>query len=165
MWVSLKNENSVVKINTDFITLLYPENKLVVLSSGNELALSDDDYEELHNTMFPTRKKVAKDDTKLAELLNKLHRLTGGKNDAILTPQRKKKLNDLIIGMTPQGTNDTQVAIEKIIIAATNIGRDKWLQGENEAHKRWGDVDYLLRPDKAAKWAEQKSEDRRKKLF
>jgi hypothetical protein len=165
MWFSPKNENSVVKINTDFIALLYPDDKMVVLSSGNELVLSDEDYEDLHNAMFPTRKKVAKDDTKLAEFLNKLHRLTGGKNDAILTPQRKKKLTDLIRAMTPPGTNDMQVAVEKITLAATNIGKDKWLQGENENNKRYGDIDFLLRPDKCARYAELSPADKRKKMF
>jgi hypothetical protein len=50
---------------------------------------------------------------------------------------------------------------ELLIKAATNIGKDAFLQGENDRNKRFGDIDYLLRPDKAAKWSEDQAEKKK----
>jgi hypothetical protein len=155
MWISIRSESTLVKLNTDFITLLYPEDKLVVLLSGTELNLSDDDYTEVERTLFPTRKVVAKDDEELAEFLTGLHKLTGGKGPALLSPKRKKALQDIL--KIPNMTR------EKLITAAMNIGKDEFLQGKNDHNKRYGDIDYLLRPDKAVKWSEYKSA--KKNLF
>lgn len=155
MWVITKDNGATVKINTEYIERLYPDFKRAITVSGHEINLSDDDYEELEKTMFPKRKSYAKDDTELAEYFNQLHILTGGKGSAIMTPQRKKKLTDLLKSMTK----------EQLIAAATNVGKNEWLQGDNPNHKRYGDIDYLLRPDKAAKYAEMSTDKQRKKLF
>lgn len=161
MWVTLRGHDGTdsvsVKINTDFIIIMWPEENKVELSSGKLLTLSKEGYNELEKTMFPKRKSVSKDDTDLAEFLNELHRLTGGKGPALLSPKRKKALNEILAIQ--------DMTREKLILAATNVGKDAFLQGDNDKNKRWGDIDYLLRPDKAVKWAEYKPEDKRKKLF
>lgn len=154
MWVTVNYKDQPARINTDFIILLRPEQHTLTLSSGDHMKLSEKDYGEVEATLFPKRKKYSSDDTEIAAFLNELHRLTGGKNEAILTPQRKKKLLALLQSMTK----------EQLITSATNIGKDAFLQGENDRHKRYGDVDFLLRPDKAAKYAEV-DENKRKKLF
>ena len=78
-----------------------------------------------------------------------------------------KKLLALIEVMRGKGSEKitAEEAIQKIIKAATNIGQDKFLQGENDNHKRYGDIDYLLRPDKAAKYAEIDTTQKRKPMF
>lgn len=153
MWVTLRDDGSTVKLNTDHIALLNKDEKSVMLSSGYEINLTDDDYDELEKTIFPTRKVVAKGDSDLAAFLNELHRLTGGKGPALLSPKRKKALQDIL--------KIEDMTREKLLAAATNIGRDPFLQGDNDKNKRWGDVDYLLRADKAVKWAEYKPGQRK----
>jgi hypothetical protein len=155
MWINLTGGESSVKLNTDHITLLYPEDRRVVMSCGTQLRCTAKEYGEVEKTLFPTRKAYSKDDTALAEFLNQLHKLCGGKNEAILTPQRNKKLTDLLKSFSK----------DQLITAATNIGKDKFLQGENDNHKRYGDIDYLLRPDKAARYAELNPEDKKRKMF
>lgn len=156
MWLKFKGDYTV-KLNTDFVVLLYPKDKVIVLSNGKELTLSEEDYNELEATLFPTRKTVAKANTSAAEFLTRLHNLTGGKGTALASPKRLKALKALLLieGMTP----------EKLVISATNIGKDEWLQGKNDNKKRYGDLDFLLRPDKAVKYAEISPEDKRKKMF
>lgn len=155
MWITVKDAEIKVKINTDFITLLDTERKVVELASGTSLNLSDDDYGQVELTLFPTRKEVAKDDKDLSDFLTGLHKLTGGKGPALFSPKRKKALEDLL--KIPNMTR------EKLITAAMNIGSDEFLQGKNDNNKRYGDIDYLLRPDKAVKWSEFNSVKR--KLF
>lgn len=156
MWIKISGDYTA-KLNTDFIAVLYPEEKTVMLSSGDRLALSEGDYNEVEAALFPTRKKVAKANTSAAEFLTRLHNLTGGKGSALASPKRLRALQALLLieGMTP----------EKLVISATNIGKDEWLQGKNDNKKRYGDLDFLLRPDKAVKYAEISPEDRKRKMF
>lgn len=154
MYVSVTIHSQAVKVNTDHIQMLWPDEcKFTV--AGRDFILTTEAYDDLEAAIFPKRKKVSKENSELLSFFNDLHRLTGGKVDAILTPGRQKKLTELLKTFSK----------EQLITAATNIGNDKWLQGENDNNKRYGDIDYLLRPDKAAKWAEYKSEDKRRKLF
>jgi hypothetical protein len=162
MWITTRSDGSTVKFNTDFISEFYPDVKTVFLTSGTQLTLSEEDYNELESSMFPTRKKVAKENTELAALLNELHRLTGGKSDVIASPQRLKKLGDLL--------KVTGMDTDKLTTAAYYIGKDAFLQGENDNNKRYGDIDYLLSKRKdgtltAIKWAEYKPETKQKKMF
>lgn len=154
MWVKGNAGDKDILVNTDHVSIIYPTEHAVRVD-GIELTLSKELFGELLKKMFPTRKEVAKENVELAEFLNQLHTLTGGKAKAILTPQREKKLTTLLKSFDK----------EQLITAATNIGKDEWLQGENDNHKRYGDVDYLLRPDKAAKWAEVNPADKKRKMF
>jgi hypothetical protein len=154
------------EISIGAIVLFNKDARQVVLNSGDVIDLSEKEYNELHAKVFPP-KKVADKGEPAYELLQKLHALTGGKNAAVLTPQRSKKLLALIDIMRGTGKDKLTPAeaVAKIVKAAENIGKDKFLQGENDNHKRYGDVDYLLRPDKAAKYAEINPEDKRKNMF
>jgi hypothetical protein len=106
----------------------------------------------------PKEKQTKSDkvNKELEDLFTQLHKLTGGKGKPVFSLQREKKLNDLL--------TKHRMTKEQLIKAATNIGKDDFLQGQNDSNKRYGDVDYLLRPDKAAKWAEDQTE-KKKSMF
>jgi hypothetical protein len=133
---------------------MYPDICSVFIN-GTAFRLSKEDYEAVEAKLSPKKKTVTKTAEALPEFLNELHKLTGGKTQVILTPQRYKKMTTLLQTMTR----------EQLITAATHIGKDAFLQGDNENKKRYGDIDYLLRPDKAARWAEYNSNDKPKKMF
>jgi hypothetical protein len=128
------------------------------MTNSDILVLSDESSHELLLNILPKKKKV-KDNgpkTELLELFEQLHTLTGGKGKAVFTLGREKKLSELL--------TKHRMTRENLITAATNIGKDAFLQGENDNKKRYGDIDYLLRPDKAAKWSEQQTE-KKKSMF
>lgn len=155
MYISVKIRGKTAKINSDHISVLLPEDHGIILSNGDREALSLDDYNEIEAALFPKRKKVAGVNSEKAELLQKLHTLVKGKSAVIPTPERIQKLNKLLLTFSE----------DQLITAATNIGNDKFLQGENDRNTRYGKIDFLLRPEKAAQWAEFKPEDKRKPLF
>lgn len=114
--------------------------------------------ESLHNLLLsiaPKSKNASNNEPKaeLLELFERLHTLTGGKGKAVFSLGREKKLGDLL--------TKHRMTKDLLVKAATNIGKDSFLQGENENNKRYGDVDYLLRPDKAAKWSEDQAEKKK----
>lgn len=157
MWTTIRIGEKTAKINTDFIALLYPDDHAIVVTSGKAYVLPQEDYNEIEKVIFPTRKKVAKTNEHAAELLTKLNYLVGGKQPPLISPKRLKALATILAidGMTE----------DKLIIAATNLGQDKWQQGENDRKTRYGDLDFLLRIDKATKYAEMTPQDKRKKMF
>lgn len=119
----------------------------VCLVSGTIITITMEDYKILTDKLLPKeRKAIKKLDIDLSSLFDELHQLTGGKGKATLTPVREKKLKELITKhkMTP----------ELLKKAATNIGKNDFLQGANDSNTRYGNIDYLLRPDKAAHWSE-----------
>ena len=132
-------------INTDQIATI--EEDYIVLGMA-KVTVSKDELQKVLDAVMPrTRKtKDVAPKNELNILFDELHTLTGGKGKAVFSLNREKKLNDLITKhrLTP----------ELLKIAAENIGKDAFLQGKNDSKKRYGDVDYLLRPDKAAKWSE-----------
>ena len=132
-------------INTDQIATI--EEDYIVVGMA-KVTVSKDELQKVLDAVMPrTRKtKDVAPKNELNILFDELHTLTGGKGKAVFSLNREKKLNDLITKhrLTP----------ELLKIAAENIGKDAFLQGKNDSKKRYGDVDYLLRPDKAAKWSE-----------
>lgn len=141
-------------VNTSFIDT-FADKHLTLTGCDSEVAISAQDYQLLLTTLLPPKRNV-KDrgpKTELLELFEQLHKLTGGKGKTVFSLGREKKLNDLL--------TKHRLTKENLITAATNIGNDTWLQGENDNHKRYGDVDYLLRPDKAAKWSEEQHKKQR----
>ena len=132
-------------INTDQIATIEEDHIVVGMA---KVTVSKDELQKVLDAVMPrTRKtKDVAPKNELNILFDELHTLTGGKGKAVFSLNREKKLNDLITKhrLTP----------ELLKIAAENIGKDAFLQGENDSKKRYGDVDYLLRPDKAAKWSE-----------
>lgn len=155
MFIQLKTR----VINLDAVES-FAEGKLWFIGVPEEtLILDEEDYKTLCAAVFPVTqaKKAKKTEPKneLQELFEELHILTGGKGKTIFTPGREKKLGDLLA--------KHRMTVQDVKKAATNIGQDAWLQGDNDSKKRYGDVDYLLRPDKAAKWAE--AEPQKKKAM
>ena len=139
-------------INTDQIATI--EEDYIVVGMA-KVTVSKDELQKVLGAVMPrTRKtKDVAPKNELNILFDELHTLTGGKGKAVFSLNREKKLNDLITKhrLTP----------ELLKIAAENIGKDAFLQGENDSKKRYGDVDYLLRPDKAAKWSEAQPQKKR----
>lgn len=139
-------------INTDQIATI--EEDYIVVGMA-KVTVSKDELQKVLDAVMPrTRKtKDVAPKNELNILFDELHTLTGGKGKAVFSLNREKKLNDLITKhrLTP----------ELLKIAAENIGKDAFLQGENDSKKRYGDVDYLLRPDKAAKWSEAQPQKKR----
>lgn len=144
------------KININQIVTLM--DKQVHFSNGLVLDLTDESIKKIEELIAPKDRngKSDKVDPKLQQLFEKLHKLTGGKGKTVFSLQREKKLKDLL--------GKHRMTEEDLVRAATNIGNDEWLQGDNESKKRYGDVDYLLRPDKAAKWADEQ-EKKKKGMF
>lgn len=132
-------------INTDQIATI--EEDYIVVGMA-KVTVSKDELQKVLDAVMPrTRKtKDVAPKNELNILFDELHTLTGGKGKAVFSLNREKKLNDLITKhrLTP----------EILKVAAENIGKDAFLQGDNDSKKRYGDIDYLLRPDKAAKWSE-----------
>ena len=149
-------EKQKAKINVDQIALIME--KQVHFSNGLLIDLDDESIKNVESAIAPKDRngKSDKVDTELLELFNKLHKLTGGKGKTVFSLQRERKLKDLL--------TKHRLTKEDLIRAATNIGNDAFLQGENDSNKRYSDVDNLLRPDKAAKWSEEQ-EKKKKGMF
>lgn len=137
-----------IVVNTQLIEAFDVE-RLWFSNSTHEVFLTIEDYQLLLSTLLPEKTKVKDVSPKsdLLELFEELHKLTGGTGKPAFTLGREKKLKELL--------TKHRMSKEDVIRAATNIGKDAFLQGENESKKRYGDIDYLLRPDKAAKWSEE----------
>lgn len=145
------------KINVNNINAIIDNQ--VHFSGGLVLDLDDDSIKRLDELTEPKDRngKSDKVDKKLETLFVQLHKLTGGKGKPVFSLQREKKLSDLL--------GKHRMTEEQLVKAATNIGRDKFLQGDNDNKKRYGDVDYLLRPDKAAKYADEDIKEDKKRMF
>jgi len=145
-----------ITVNTQNIDAFTPEK--IFFSSGKTMEIDETGYKKLYEKLVPrTRKtKDVAPKNELNILFDELHTLTGGKGKAVFSLNREKKLNELLTKhrLTP----------ELLKTAAKNIGKDAFLQGENDNKKRYGDIDYLLRPDKAAKWSEEQ-EQKKKGMF
>lgn len=157
MFIEVTNhEGQKPKININQIVTILE--KQVHFSNGLILELNEESIKKLEEAIAPKDRngKSDKVDPKLQALFEKLHKLTKGKGKTVFSLQREKKLRDLL--------GKHRMTEEDLIRAATNIGNDEWLQGDNDNKKRYGDVDYLLRPDKAAKWADEQ-EKKKKGMF
>lgn len=157
------HEGQKPKVNPDHVVVIM--DKQVHFSNGLMLDLSEDSIKRLEDAHAPKNRHVeAKEtDLELVSLFNKLHKLTKGKGSPTFSVKRQEQLKYLL---NPKKGNMTE---EALIRAATNIGNDEFLQGKNDGNggkgKRYGDIDYLLRPDKAAKYADIEVSDQKKKMF
>lgn len=151
-------QRSIFIIQTDSIVKIVPGLYRLEFSNGDTVSLSEADYKDLIGRLIP-RKRAEKDNSGLYDLLNRLNTLTGGKKAVILTAKRKNQIEFL---MSKRGGSFTEEMLET---AAKNIGDDKFLQGENDNNKRYGDIDYLLRPDKAAKYFEIAPAKKERRMF
>jgi len=150
-------------INTNFIES-FNDTKLYFNNNDNEeFIITINDYDKLVLALLPKERTVKNHEPKAEalELFEKLHALTGGKGKPIFSINREKKLNEFL---TKHRMNK-----EQLIKAATNIGKDEWLQGKNPNNKRYGDIDYLFSRGKdgtlrATRWAEDQQE-KQKRMF
>lgn len=145
-----------VQINVTNISSI--NGQVIKMNNCDILTLTPDSLHKLNLSIAPKDKQVKDNNPKpeMLELFEKLHHLTGGKGKPVFSLGREKKLTELL--------GKHRMTKELLIKAATNIGNDEWLQGKNDNNKRYGDIDYLLRPDKAAKWSEDQ-EDKKKSMF
>lgn len=158
MFIALKIDGikNPVHINIDNISSI--NGNVIKMNNCDILTIDDESLHSLLLSIAPKAKNVNNNEPKkeLLELFEQLHKLTGGKGKTVFSLQREKKLSDLL--------TKHRMTKELLIKAATNIGKDSFLQGENDSNKRYGDIDYLLRPDKAAKWSEDQAE-KKKSMF
>ena len=136
------------------------EYRLFLVGDEEFIRLTKDDFNRLKQILLKKPRKVtnAEVNTDLQDFFMKLHRLTGGNGTPVFNPAREKKLKEL---MTKHKLTE-----EMLVKAATNIGEDPYLQGKDPNNtKRYGDIDYLLRPDKAMKWAEANPISKKRGMF
>ena len=146
-----------VKVNLAQVCLI--DGSTLLMSNGESVTLSSESMYELEQLTAPKNRQTKSNnaDPELEALFVQLHKLTKGKGKPTFSLQREKKLKELL--------GKHRMTEEDLIKAATNIGNDEFLQGDNDRNKRFGDVDYLLRPDKAAKWADESNEKKKKGMF
>ena len=146
-----------VKVNLAQVCLI--DGATLLMSNGESVTLSSESMYELEQLTAPKNRQTKSNnaDPELEALFVQLHKLTKGKGKPTFSLQREKKLKELL--------GKHRMTKEDLIKAATNIGNDEFLQGDNDRNKRFGDVDYLLRPDKAAKWADESNEKKKKGMF
>jgi hypothetical protein len=156
--VTTKADAKTIKVNITQICWI--DGSLLTFGNGLTIEVTDSSLEKLETAIMRGRNKAetTEDNKDLVELFGKLHTLTGGKGKPIFNVKRQNQLKFLL---DPKKGNMTE---EQLIRAATNIGNDAFLQGDNDNKKRYGDVDYLLRQDKAAKWADE-TEKKKKGMF
>jgi hypothetical protein len=146
MWISTTHNGHNVKINSDFVVLLYPDDMTIMLSSGDRIALTEEDYSKID---VPPEEGLPSVSTtrpsELGDLLTKLHNLLGGRGQAKLTTDRKARLTTRLKDFSP----------EELELAAKNCGSDEFMQGANDNGKRYGTIDYLIRTSaNINKWLE-----------
>lgn len=156
------NQNQTATgITLNITQIVLMNGPILLMSNGTEVVLTSNSMFEVEQKMFPTKQvKSTEPKKELLELFENLHKLTGGKGKPVFSLQREKKLTELLTKhrMTP----------ELLVKAAINIGKDDFLQGRdpnNQSKKRYGDIDYLLRPDKAAKWSEDQEQKKKPGMF
>lgn len=136
-------------INTRQVSFIV-DGKYVHMAGGGAFELPAESMKKLLLEIQPKgKKKDNSPDSGLLALFEELHTLTGGKGKVVFSLKREKQLKDLL--------GKHRLTEDNLRKAARNIGADEFLQGDNDRNKRYGDVDYLLRPDKAAKWAEEQA--------
>ena len=158
MFIEISSNTQTYIINTDQI--IYIVEDCVHFSETNYLKLSPESMKELTLKISSKSKGVKnkEPDQELLSLFNELHRLVKGKGKVTFTGIREKKLKDLL---DPKKHRMTK---EDLIRAATNIGNNEWLQGDNPNGIRYGKIDFLLRPEKAQQYAEVE-EKKKKGMF
>lgn len=157
-----KIDGTEINLNLEQITFTetnHDKREVFHLSCGEKFMLKEESLQEVLAILYPVKKTTKNADPKdeLLALFDKLHKLTGGNGVAVFTPKREKQLGDLM--------GKHRLTEELLITAATNIGQDAFLQGDNDHKKRYGDVDYLLRPEKAAKWSEEQNKKKKPGMF
>lgn len=155
MFIELKIEEANDPIKVNIVNISTINGRVIKMNNCDIVTLTEESLRDLLLSIAPKTKNTTNNAPKveLLELFELLHKLTGGKGKPVFSLQREKKLNDLL--------TKHRMTEPLLIKAATNIGKDAFLQGENDAKKRYGDIDYLLRPDKAAKWAEDQTEKKK----
>lgn len=158
MFIDVKTKPQGAEIKLNLRQVCWIDNDQFIMSNGLTITLEAESVKEVALATAPKERQTKSNnaDPELEALFIQLHALTKGKGNPTFSLQREKKLKELL--------GKHRMTKENLIKAATNIGNDEFLQGDNDRKKRYGDVDYLLRPDKAAKWADE-AEKKKKGMF
>lgn len=143
--LNLEGETVTILINT--LAISYIEKNYVYFNDGKMFELTQESLKQIKLAVAKKSKKIKNNDPdkKLQQLFNELHELTGGTGKVVFSLSREKQLKALL--------DQERFDEDSLRKAAKNIGEDAWLQGENPNNKRYGDVDFLLREDKASKFS------------
>lgn len=152
--VTTKPEGKI-KINIDQIC--WVDGNQIIMGNGLTITVDEASQKQIDTIISPRERAQKEVDKELVALFEQLHTLTGGKGKTVFSLKREKQLRDLL--------GKHRFSKEDLIRAATNIGKDDFLQGDNDRKKRYGTVDYLLRPDKAAMWSDEQAEKKKKGMF
>lgn len=155
--------SGVPKVHLKLTKNLGAPSDLRELSESDKRELSESDKRELslytatNNSNY--YKKINKKNENLEKTNNEINKFDTelfvslvaelGCVRATATPGRKAKLAKRLKTYTP----------EELKKAARNIGKNKFMSGENDNKKRYGTIDYLLRNDeKIEEWLDVKEE-------
>lgn len=150
-------EEKTVRVNPAHIAFIAED--FLHMSNAAHFQVMPESMNLINSIIAPKERIESGLDEELSGFLQELHKLTGGKGTVVYNAIREKKLKFLL--------NEKKGGLtkEQLTIAATNIGKDAFLQGSNDGNggkgKRYGDIDYLLRPEQAARWAEAEQEKKR----
>lgn len=158
--LSMKEGKSPVYINISNICSVNGD--VIKLNNSDIIQLDKESVEKLMSVIAPDEREslfmgepIQHRPSELGDFLTKLHNLLGGRGEAKLTTDRKARL----------ATRMKDFSKEELILAATNLGSDEFMQGGNDNGKRYGTIDYLLRTSaNVNKWLEEQPE-KKKSLF
>lgn len=149
------NAENMVSLNTSQICYLDGNN--AQMSNGFTVFLTDKSLKEVQDSLFgdvAEPKNGASEHT--VQLLNELYKLCGGKGEAKPTSDRKARLKSRLKDFSE----------DELKKAATNLGQDDFMQGENDSNKRYGTLDYLLRTSaNVNKWVEDQPQKKKPGMF
>ena len=136
-------------------------NNVVKLSNQDIITLTNDSLDKLLDCVYQSNDEPLPEPTQhkpsdLGVFLTQLHNLLGGRGEAKLTTDRKARLTTRMKDFTK----------EELVLAATNLGSDEFMQGGNDNGKRYGTIDYLLRTSaNVNKWLEDQPEKKKPGMF
>lgn len=147
-------ETKTIQVNTHHIAFIVED--FVHMSNAASFKLDEENMKLLREDLFGDEKEASPAASQhTTQLLNELHKLCGGRNDAKPTSDRKARLKTRLKDFTE----------EDLKLAATNLGNDEFMQGDNDKGKRYGTIDYLLRTSaNVNKWMEEQPE-KKKSMF
>ena len=141
-------------INTNQIAFI--ADLTIHMSNGAWFDALPDSMQRLKDELWglPTEPSVEAS-TKTVELLNELNTLARGQGTAKPTTDRKARLRALL----------KDFSADELKLAAKNLGEDEFMQGDNDRHKRYGTIDWLLRkPANVNRYLEEQTK-KKKSMF
>lgn len=158
--LSIEEAQKPVRINITNISSI--NGHVIKMNNCDILTLDDESLEKLIHLVDPEQEEyelpsqVNSKPSELSTLLTQLHKLLGGRGEAKFTTDRKARLTTRLKDFTT----------EELILAASNLGQDEFMQGANDSGKRYGTIDYLIRTSaNINKWLEDQPEKKKPSMF